>query len=100
VPIFVSFGHFQRSMATYVGRSDNLVGVSFSAQKEHGFGDASNPPWVEGEVCVAPVNWGSVGLRRGNFTYQVLVRAIGWVCHTYQAELGASRTCCRRSRSE
>lgn len=86
--LFRQFRSFQRRMATYVGRSYNLVGVSFGTQKEHGFRDASNPPWVEGEVSVGPVNLRSVILHRGDFAYQALVRAIDWVLLLLPSRIG------------
>jgi hypothetical protein len=39
-------------------------------------------------VSIAPVNFGSVILHRRNFTYQVLVRAIGWALLYLPSRIG------------
>lgn len=82
----VSFDHFNWSTATYVGRSENLVRVSFGTQKEHGLRDASNPPWIEGKLSVRPVDFGPVMLHRSNFAYHVVSQSyrLGFVILTKQ----------------
>lgn len=61
-------------MGAHVGCSDYLVCVAFRSDKEHAFGDCSDPPGVQREVGIAPVDALSVVELRGrDLAYVLLV---------------------------
>ena len=58
--LFVRLCIYVSNLNAYIGRSDDLVSVTFCAQKQDSLGHRTNPPRVEGEMGVGPVNANSV----------------------------------------
>lgn len=70
--LHVSLCTIESNSNTYICGSDDLVSVTLCAQKQNSLGHGSNPPRVEREMGVGPVNTSSavVWLSSSNFTFQ------------------------------